>query len=135
MEQIKTLTKDNIKEVVTQEGYGFDDSQIKNIAAILKLLFGELSGNFESCSSGGNHYHMYFQMKDNRWIWFHSVTGDVTISEKFSTAKGVYNAFWNNWEKVTMNIPKRHKCDGGGNFSAIKTIANDILKNNIVKCY
>jgi hypothetical protein len=135
MEQIKTLTKDNIKQVVKQEGFGFGETQIKNISAILKLLIGELSGNFESCSSGGNHYHMYFQMKDNRWIWFHSATGDVTISDKFSTARGVYNAFWDRFEKVTVNIPKRHKCDGAGEFSQVKTIANDILKNNIVRCY
>lgn len=132
---MEKITLENIKEVVNQEGAGFSKKQLKNITAILKLIANDLSGKFSSCSSGGNFYHMFFQLNDNRWIWFHSGTGDITISDTFKTVKGVYNAFWDRQEKVTNLIPERHKCNGAGEFSAIKTISNDILNKKFKNVY
>lgn len=122
--------KIEILEFLKEESQFFTKKQIKNISLILKLISENLSGKHGSCSSGGGFYHMYFQTKDKRWIWFHSGTGDITISEPFNTAEQVYEALWDANEKVCSLVPKHHICYGEGEFNQVKTIAKDIINKD-----
>lgn len=108
--------------------------QKKNIKAIVKTLNakGVLTGLIDSLGSGGNHYHIAFQRKDNSWIMFHSATDDVTISDaSFPDFDSVYAAFWEDSERVT----NKYFCEPEGSeeesydFQEIELIVDGIINN------
>lgn len=101
--EIKKITKDNIGEVLDQEGMGFNKEQLSKIKRLLNKVADNLSGKFCSNSSGGGFFHMFFQLKDFTWIGYHNSSGEFTISKPFKTEKSLYNAFWDDdGEKVCM---------------------------------
>jgi len=104
--QIKKITKDNINEVVEQEGFGFDKEQLSKLKRFLKARNFNFSGKFCSNGSGGNFYHMFFQLKDFTWIGYHNGSGDFTMSKPFKTAKSLYNAFWEDEDNVCIPYRK-----------------------------
>jgi len=125
------LNSKNIHEIVASHSSGFNEKQSKNVISILRNIYPKLSGKFFSCGSGGGHTHMFFQFKNFRWVGFHSVTGDITISSPYKTGGTLYRAFWYNPDKATgAGIASR--ADSNETFSHVKIISNDIRKNKFV---
>ena len=103
MAEIKKLTKENVAEVLEQEGGGFDSGQLKKAKRFLNRVFDNLSGKFCSMGSGGGFCHMFFQQKDGRWIGMHNVDNGAgyTLSKKaYKTPKSLERAFWEDEDKI-----------------------------------
>ena len=97
------LTKDNITDILQMEGLsGFKKDHLIKIGKILKKEFNNLSGKYYSTFSGGGCEHMFFQLKDLRWIGFHNsigIDGGVSVSKKpFKTSKSHERDFFENDE-------------------------------------
>jgi hypothetical protein len=120
-------------EKINKEGYGFTDKQLKNIYQIVTDISKTLNGKIFSMGSGGGFFHIFVQRTDNKWLGFHCVTGDITLSEPFKDSQGLnslYEAFWEDPEKVhplTIELPNE-------NFAG-KTVADKILKGKFIKSY
>lgn len=84
---------------------GFAENQINDIIKILTPIQDNLTGKATLIDSGGWFFHAAFQLKDNRWIFFHAQTDDVTISEPFESVDQVVDAFFDNeGESVNSNV-------------------------------
>ena len=109
------LTKDNkhlILEILQMEGLGgFEKDHLIKIEKVLKKEFDNLSGKFYSTYSGGGFEHMFFQLKDLRWIGFHNsnvnitgVNGGVTVSKKpYKTQRSHESHFFSDDESNNEN--------------------------------
>jgi len=82
--------------------YLFTDEQEKNIRKILKGIESTLSGQTDTWASGGGFTHLAVQRTDKRWIVFHRVDSGITLSDPFETKEQVYEAFWDDNEKVCL---------------------------------
>lgn len=83
-------------EKIKDQSFGFTELQTKNICFIAIAIQRVLTGEVNSCGSGGNHFHIFLQMKDKRWLLFHSATGDINVSnDPYETGEQIYEAFMN----------------------------------------
>lgn len=122
------MTSEDIIEILARlEPTGFKRDQIRKITYIAEYLnaAGMLEGNFSSISTGGGCYHIFFQLTNNTWVWFHSDSNDITVSDPFKTSRKVHDAFWSNWKAVTNRWPA-----GAGQLDMYKKAAESIKAGN-----
>ena len=118
--------------------YDFSKEKIKNIVAIYSELkkSGHATEHYSFCESGGGFTHFYFQLKSERWVWFHNITGDITISEPFKTSELVYNAFWeDSGVNVNSLALRNYTCNGDGVFAPYSSIVMDIMEEDFYNIY
>jgi hypothetical protein len=117
-----------IKSFKAAHAHGFTDTQIKNICIIIFEISPLLTGEIHSCSSGSGFNHLALQLKGNKWLMFHCVSGDVTVtSRQYKTFGRLYKAFWDYPQYVTMlYVETGHEKD---QFNEPEKIANRILNN------
>lgn len=119
---------------IEEHSHGFSPTQTKNIEKIVDAVSSEMTGEIDSLGSGGGFYHIFIQLKDKRWIGFHAVSGDITLSEPFKTIDELYDA-WNEDDgmNVTGMAPENFKSYGDGDFSPTKDAIRDIKEHNFIK--
>lgn len=106
---------------------GFTQEQIENVCTIIGKIEHLLTGKMDSLHSGGGHYHFALQMKDNKWLTFHALTGDITVSGvPYETIQQFGDAFFDEhgWENVAaLGVETEHE----GEFNEPEIIADRIL--------
>lgn len=78
------MTKKEIQHIFdkNREQYGgFTRKQEKFIKTILDPIGELFTGLYSYIASGGDFRHMAFQTLDARWLTFHNVSGDVTLTK------------------------------------------------------
>lgn len=80
---------------------GFTHKEEDNIIAILKIIDENLTGDMCHRHSGGGHMHLSAQLKDKKWLTFHCMSGDITISSKpYENSDTFMDAAWDEQEEV-----------------------------------
>lgn len=111
---------------------GFTDKQCKNIKKILTELGPLLTNTYDSFSSGGGFDHVAFKMKDGKWMTFHNVNGDITISRKtYDTPAEFYDAFWEDYENATPYATTTDKEE----FEEVSKLVKQIKEKKLVDTY
>lgn len=81
---------------------GFRNGQQKYIKKIIKGISEQLTGEFVNFGSGGNHWHIFFQLKNDKWMGFHSGGDIITFSRPAKTKKGfIYRLENSDWDGIT----------------------------------
>lgn len=80
---------------------GFNHKEEDDIIVILKTIDEYLTGEMTHRHSGGGHMHLSAQLKNNKWITFHCISGDITISSKPCETSDLFmDAAWDEQEEV-----------------------------------
>ena len=100
---MEKINKYNLADILQMEGLsGFKKDHLIKIEKLLKRELNNLSGKYYTTQSGGGCEHMFFQLKDLKWIGFHNsndnitgVNGGVSVSKKpYKTQRSHERAFF-----------------------------------------